>query len=60
MSNKHQSAKYLENVTGQHLVNVWDNRPIHDEIMQFFTSILKLCFILTKVSMFLYFFLLIS
>ena len=28
--------KYVGNVTGQHLIDVWNNRPIHDEIIQYF------------------------
>ena len=40
--------KYVEEVTGQHIVDLWTNRPVHDEIIHYFTTILKVCFILKK------------
>ena len=51
-SNKHLGEKYLEEVTGQHIVDLWTNRPVHDEIIHYFYNNIETLFYSEKSEFF--------
>ena len=56
---KNLGEKYVEEVTGQHIMNLWNNGPVHDEIIHHFCNNMDSLFYSEKNESFILLFLLI-